>query len=484
VSTPYSEQDVQAIITRVRARLGGTADAAPAHPRIPVDVPETSLGEGLYATIDEAVQAADRAYDRYTALGTGIRTAVIGSIRSAMLANAEHLAKLAHEETGLGRTEDKVRKNILVATRTPGPEDLEPLIETGDAGMMLTEHAPFGIIGSITPTTNPTATIINNTIAILSGGNAVVFNAHPAARRVSAENVRLLNRAVIAAGGPPDLVTAVPDPTIKSAQELMHHPKVRVLLVTGGPGVVREALKTDKRAITAGPGNPPAVVDETADVDRAARDIVAGASFDNNVICTCEKTTIVVKSVADELVRAMGRHGAHVLKEHELRKVERVIFETMGPPGKPGVINRAWIGKSARDIAAAAGVDVDGDPRLLVAVVPNDHNLVWTEQMMPVMPVTATHDVDAAIDLAIRSEHRFRHTASIHSNNVATITKMARSINVSIFIANGPNYAGLGQGGEGFTSFSIASPSGDGMTRPLTFTRERRIAVVGALRIV
>jgi propionaldehyde dehydrogenase len=340
------------------------------------------------------------------------------------------------------------------------------------------------VIGSITPTTNPTATIINNTIAILSGGNAVVFNAHPGARRVSAENIRLLNRAILAGGGPPDLVTGVPEPTIQTAQELMHHPKVRVLLVTGGPAVVREALKTDKRAITAGPGNPPAVVDETADIDRAARDIVAGASFDNNVICTDEKTTIVVRSVSDELVRAMARHGAHVLKEHELRKVERVIFETMGPPGKPGVINRSWVGKNARDIAAAAGVDVDGDPRLLLATVPNDHNLVWTEQMMPVMPVTVVPDVDAAIDLAIRSEHRFRHTASIHSNNVATITRMARSINVSIFIANGPNYAGLGQGGEGFTSFSIASPTGDGMTRPLTFTRERRIAVVGALRIV
>jgi len=481
---PLSDQDVQAIIARVRSRLGGTADAAPLHPRVPVDIPDTSLGEGLFATVDEAVTAADRAYERYTALGTGIRTAVVASIRSVMLANAEHLAKLAHEETGLGRVEDKVRKNILVSTRTPGPEDLEPLIETGDGGMMLTDHAPFGVVGSITPMTNPTATIINNAISILSGGNSVVFNAHPGARRVSAENVRLLNRAILAAGGPADLVTAVPEPTIQTAQELMHHPRVRVLLVTGGPAVVREALKTDKRAITAGPGNPPAVVDETADLDRAARDIVAGASFDNNVICTCEKTTIAVKSIADELVRAMARHGSHILQEHELRKVERVIFETMGPPGKPGVINRAWVGKNARDIATAAGVDVDGDPRLLVAVVPNDHNLVWTEQMMPVMPVTAVADVDAAIDLAIRSEHRFRHTASIHSNNVATITRMARSINVSIFIANGPNYAGLGQGGEGFTSFSIASPSGDGMTRPLTFTRERRIAVVGALRIV
>ncbi len=479
-----SEREVQEIIVRVRSRLGGSADAVPEDPRIPTDLPDAELGEGLYASVDEAVAAAERAYAAYTALGSEIRTSVIASIREAMLREAESLAAMAHEETGLGRTDDKVRKNILVTTRTPGPEDLEPLIETGDDGMMLTEHAPFGVIGSITPTTNPTSTIINNTIAILSGGNSVVYNVHPGARRVSAENIRLLNRAVLAAGGPPDLITGVANPSIESAQELMRHPGIRVLLVTGGPGVVREALKTDKRAVTAGPGNPPAVVDETADIDRAARDIVAGASFDNNIICIDEKTGIAVKSVYDELVRAMGRHGAHVLKEHELRKVERVIFDSMGPPGKPGVINRSWVGKNAASIAAAAGVDVDGDPRLLVAEVPNDHNLVWTEQLMPVFPVTSVPDIDAAIDLAIRSEHRFGHTASIHSTNVSHITRMARSINVSIFIANGPNYAGLGQGGEGFTSMSIASPSGDGMTRPITFTRERRIAVVGALRIV
>jgi aldehyde dehydrogenase len=481
---PYSEDEIQAIIARVRSRLGGTPDRVPIHPHVPVDIPEADLGEGLYATIDEAVDAAEVAQQRYSDAGTELRAAVIASIRRVMLDNAEHLAQMAREETGLGRVEDKVRKNILVATRTPGPEDLEPLIETGDDGMMLTEHAPFGLIGSVTPMTNPNATIINNTIAILSGGNAVVFNVHPNAKRVSAENVRLINRAAMAAGGPPDLVTAIPDPTIESAQALMHHPKVRVLVVTGGPAVVREALKSDKRAITAGPGNPPAVVDETADIERAGRDIVAGASFDNNVICTDEKTVIAVRSIADDLVRAMTRHGAHVLKEHELRKVERVIFDSMGPPSKAGVVNRTWIGKNAAEIAAAAGVDVDGDPRVLLAEVPNDHNLVWTEQMMPVLPFTRVGDVDAAIDLAIRSEHRFRHTASIHSANVRNITRMARSINVSIFIANGPNYAGLGQGGEGFTSFSIASPSGDGMTRPLTFTRERRIAVVGALRIV
>ena len=480
----FSAEEVYETIARVRRRLGGTPEEAPEQPRVPVEVPETELGDGIYATVDQAVAAADRACAEYQRLGSEIRVAVVASIRKAMVGNARRLAVMAHEETGLGRVEDKVRKNLLVATRTPGPEDLEPIIKTGDDGMMLTEMAPMGLVASITPSTNPTATIINNTIAVLSGGNALVFNAHPSAKGVSAECVRVISRAVLEAGGPPDLVTAVARPTIETAQALMHHSLVRVLLVTGGPAVVREALKTDKRAVTAGPGNPPTVVDDTANIEQAARDIIAGASFDNNIICIDEKETIVVRSVADELLRAMGRHGSRVLKEHELRKVERLVFSSLGPPNRPGIINGKWIGKDAGVIAQAAGIEVDGDPRLLVAEVPAEHSLVWTEQMMPVMPVVRVGSIEDAIDLAVRAEHGNRHTASIHSANVSTITRMARTINVSIFIANGPNYAGLGQGGEGFTSFSIASPSGDGMTRPLTFTRERRISVVGALRIV
>jgi acyl-CoA reductase-like NAD-dependent aldehyde dehydrogenase len=391
---------------------------------------------------------------------------------------------MAHAETGLGRADDKVIKNRLVTTRTPGPEDLELEASTGDQGMVATEWAPFGVVASITPTTNPTSTIINNTISIVSAGNALVFNVHPNAKGVSAENIRLLDRAIVAAGGPANLVTGIPEPTIDSAKELMHHPDVRLLLVTGGPGVVAEALKTDKRAVTAGPGNPPAVVDETADVEKAARDIIAGASLDNNIICTDEKTTIVVDSVGDRLVRAMAKAGSYVLKEHELRRLERVIFTELGEPSKPGKINARWIGKNASAILAEIGVRADPTLRLMVAEVPNDHSLVWTEQMMPVMPVTRVPNVERAIDLAVRSEHRFRHTASIHSTNVDAITRMGRAMNCSIFVANGPNYAGLGEGGEGFTSFSIASPTGDGMTRPRTFSRERRVTVVGALRIV
>ena len=417
-------------------------------------------------------------------MGLEKRKELVEGMRAAMLREGERLAYMAAEETGIGRAEDKVVKNRLVTTKTPGPEDLEPHVVTGDAGMMITEYAPYGVIGSVTPTTNPTSTIINNSIAMISAGNAVVFNVHPNASLVSVENIKLLNRAIVAADGPADLITAIPQPTLESARDVMHHPDVRVLLVTGGPGVVKEALKTNKKAITAGPGNPPAVVDQTADVEAAGRDIVRGASFDNNVICTDEKTTIVVDSVADRLAQSMVANGAYRLKEHELKRLERVIFREMGPPNKPGMINPELIGKNAARILSEIGITVDNDVRLVVAEVPREHNLVWTEQMMPVMPVVRVQNVDDAIDLAVRSEHGFRHTASIHSTNVDTITRMARAMNCSIFVANGPNFSGLGEGGEGFTSFSIASPTGEGLSRPRHFARARRVTVVGALRIV
>ncbi len=483
-----SDADIQAIISRVKSRVaaaetgGSVGRSLAAAADVAADGEE--LGEGVYRTVDEAVAAARRAFAVYQGVGLDGRKDIIDAIRVSMRAENERLAYMARQETGLGRADDKVLKNSLVIERTPGPEDLEPRVVTGDRGMMVTEYAPYGVIGAITPTTNPTSTIINNAIAILSAGNAVTFNVHPSARKVSVENVKLLNRAVVGAGGPADLVTCVAVPTLESAQALMQHPDVRVLLVTGGPGVVKEALRTPKKAITAGPGNPPAVVDATADVVKAAKDIVYGASFDNNVICVDEKTTIAIDSIADRLVQHMATSGAYRLKEHELKRLERVIFKERGPANKPGVIDGRFVGKDAAVIANEIGLTLPPETRLLVAEVPVEHNLVWTEQMMPVMPVVRVKDVETAIDLAVRSEHGFRHTASIHSTNVDTITRMARAMNCSIFVANGSNVAGLGAEGEGYTSFSIASPTGEGLTRPRTFSRERRVSVVGALRIV
>ncbi|MEA2057620.1 MAG: aldehyde dehydrogenase family protein [Actinomycetota bacterium] len=483
-----NDREIAAIIDRVKGRVAAVEGGDRSGPALraagELAAMEAKLGDGIHPSIDDAVSAARRAFLRYRDMGLERRRNLVEAMREAMLREGERLGYLARAETGLGRAEDKTLKNYLVTTKTPGPEDLEPEVVTGDRGMMVTEFAPYGVIGSITPTTNPTSTIINNSIAMISAGNAVTFNVHPGAKDVSVENIQILNRAITAAGGPADLITATPNPTLESAKHLMAHPDVPVLLVTGGPGVVREALKMPKKSITAGPGNPPAVVDQTADIAQAGRDIVRGAAFDNNVICVDEKTTIVVDSVADRLVQAMVAAGAYRLKEHELKRLERVIFKEPGPPNKPAVMSPEWIGKDAAKILAEIGVQKDGDVRLIVAEVPKEHNLVWTEQMTPVMPVVRVHDVDAAIDLALRSEHGFRHTASIHSTNVDTITRMARAMNCSIFVANGPNFAGLGEGGEGFSSFSIASPTGEGLTRPRTFSRVRRVTVAGALRIV
>ena len=483
--------EIESIVGRVRSRFGGAAPAVAAAPSAPpkpapaaASAAPGAAQPGIFADIDEAVNAARRAFESFRDQGLDARRKVIDSVRAAMRAAAAELAHAAHRETGLGRAEDKTLKNLLVTEKTLGPEDLEPRAVTGDNGMTVTEFAPFGVVAAITPTTNPTATIINNTIACVSAGNAVVFNPHPYAKRVSVDNVVRINHAIMAAGGPANLICTVPEPTIESAQKLMHHEKVRLLMVTGGPGVVDEALKTKKRAITAGPGNPPVLVDSTADIDLAARGIVQGASFDNNMVCTDEKVTFVCRDRADELLRAMSHCGAYVLKEYQLKQLEKVIFERLGGPREHGRINRKWIGQNAGRILAQIGVPADDELRLIVAEVPQEHSLIWTEQMMPVMPVARVASLEEGIDLSVAAEHGYGHTGSIYSNDVQAITRMAQRMNCSIFVANGPNTAGLGAGGEDFTSFSIATPTGEGLTRPRSFSRIRRLSVVGSLRIV
>ncbi len=434
------------------------------------------------AMVDEAVSKACRAFEEMGECSLALRYRLVEAMREAATMHVKELSIGAVEETGLGRAEDKVKKNLLVIVKTPGPEMLEPRAKSGDNGLMLTERAPHGVIGSIIPTTNPTETVINNAIAMISGGNAVVFNAHPSARKCSNRCVAILNEAIVNAGGPANLLTSVADPTIETAQALMRHPRIALLCVTGGPGVVQAAMLSGKKVIAAGPGNPPAVVDETADIPKAARDIVAGASLDNNVICTSEKETIVVASVADELKRHMIANGCVEVAGQDIERLCDVILESR--KGRRGVINKQWVGKNACQILAQIGIQATPETRLAICEVDREHPLLWTEQLMPVMPVVRVCDVDEAIALGVACEGGRRHTATMHSRNIEKLSKMARLINCSIFIKNGPTFAGLGMGGEGYTSFTIASPTGEGMTSPISFTRERRCTLVDAFRIV
>ncbi|MDH3429144.1 MAG: aldehyde dehydrogenase EutE [Gammaproteobacteria bacterium] len=482
-----SDQQVDIIATRLAERL-----SAPRAANTPIgtvqsaarSAPPEALGEGVFATVDDAVAAAGVAFRELDGMSLEGRQKIIASIRESMLEHAEELARHAQRETGLGRVEHKVVKNRLVTRKTSGTEVLTPQAVTGDRGLTLTEYAPYGVIGAITPTTNPTSTIICNTIAMLSAGNSVVFNVHPNARACSMANVRLLHHAIVRGGGPPNLVSAVAEPTIESAQALMTHKGVRLLAVTGGSGVVRQAMTSGKRAICAGPGNPPVVVDATADLELAGRSIVAGASFDNNIVCVDEKEVIAVESIVDELLQQMKRHGAYLLNEGELHRVERAIFSEQGGPRQRATVTKDLIGKNASEILARAGISSAGDPPLLVARVPNDHPLIWTEQMMPVLPVTSVPDVDRGIELAREAEHGFGHSAGMYSRDIDALSRMARTINTSIFTKNGPFYAGLGEGGEGHCSFTIASPTGEGLTGPVAFSRLRRCVLVDHFRIV
>jgi len=440
--------------------------------------------DGIFTTVDDCVAAARRAFldlDRATLTQRG---ELIAAIRAAMRRDGAELARLAWQETGLGRVEDKVVKNRLVTEKTPGTEALVPEAVTGDHGLTLTEWAPFGVIGSITPTTNPTSTIICNTIGMLAAGNSVVFNVHPGAVACSMATIRSLNRAIAAAGGPPNLVTAVATPTIESAGELMHHRGINLLVVTGGPGVVKAAMASGKRSICAGPGNPPVVVDGTADIAKAARDIVTGAGFDNNIVCVDEKEVFVVDAVADDLLSALQRSDAYLVDGGQLARIEGEIFSELRGPRTHGVLNKAWVGKDAGELLARIGARGGTNARLVIADVPEDHPLVWSEQLMPVLPIVRVPDVERGIVLAREAEHGFGHSAAMHSRDIDALSRMARTINTSIFVKNGPIVAGLGEGGEGPTSFTIASPTGEGMTDAVSFSRRRRCVMVDHFRIV
>ena len=482
-----SDAVVDAIARQVLERLHGqpTQPAPALRPAQSESVARGgALPAGVFRSIDECVAAAKAAFNDFSRIGLERRKVIVAAIRESMLVNAISLARDAHDETGLGRVEDKIIKNRLVTRKTPGPEVLEPRALSGDNGLMIMERAPFGVIASITPTTNPTSTVICNTIGMISAGNTVVFNVHPNAKRVSCRNVGLINEAIVRAGGPANVVTAMAEPTIESAQALMRHKDIRILVVTGGPGVVKAAMGSGKRAICAGPGNPPVVVDETADIDKAGRDVVKGASFDNNVICTDEKEVFVVQDVADRFLKAMSANNAVILTPPQIRGIEKVIFDETRGPRKPGVINRKWIGKNANVILEQIGLRVPDSVRLAVLDVPVDHPLIWTEQLMPVLPVARVRSADEAIDMAIAAEHGFGHTAAMHSMHLGHLSRMAREINCSIFVKNGPLYSGLGEGGEGYSSFSIASPTGEGLTDPRSFSRERRCVLVDHFRIV
>ncbi|HZW34874.1 MAG TPA: aldehyde dehydrogenase family protein [Isosphaeraceae bacterium] len=445
--------------------------------------PARSAGNlGVFATVDDAVRAADAAFQAFRTRPLEERRKAVESIRKVCVDQAEELGRLELEETQIGRLDHKISKLRDAMPKVPGVEYLRTDNDAGDDGLTLTDYVPFGVIGAITPVTHSLPTLAGNAINMLAAGNTVVFNAHPAGARIAAEGVRRFNTVIREAIGLENLVTIIDPPTLESANALFAHRGVRLLVVTGGPAVARAALASNKRAIVAGPGNPPVVVDATACLDNAARSIIAGGAFDNNLLCIGEKQVFAVAQIFDPLMEAMSRFGGFRLSSGQVDALTQAAFQK----GNDGAlhVNKDLIGKDPSVLGQHAGVKVPEGTQLLYAETGAEHPFVGHEQMMPFVPFVRVSNVDRAIALAKESEQGFGHTAMLHSRDTSVMTRMGKIMDCTIFVVNGPCTAGLGMGGAGVLSYSIAGPTGEGVTTPLTFCRQRRTSLIGSMRFV
>ncbi len=443
--------------------------------------PQSTGYRGVFATAEQALQAVQQAQACFRRVGLAKRRAITDAIREAAIEHAQQLAQMAVEETRMGRVSDKVLKHLLVAEKTPGVEALPNAAHIGDDGLTMEEPAPFGTILAITPTTNPTATIINNTISMLAAGNTVYFAPHPRALKTSLACLDIVNEAIEQAGGPPNLVVTAATVDLGVVRDvLMRHPQIALICATGGTAVVDLALTSGKRAIGAAAGNPPVLVDDTADPEKAAKDIIAGHSFDNNLPCTSEKEVIVTAGMAGGLMAAFKQSpAALVLDPAALPRLEKVVLNDKRSGPCPD-----YIGKNANVILRQIGIEAGDDLRTIVVEVDKDHPFVRHELMLPVLAVVRSGNFEEAMDVAVEVEGGLRHSAIIHSANIYHMSEFGKAINTTVFVKNAPSYAGLGFGGEGYTSFTIAGRTGEGMTTARTFTRVRRCTLVGAFSLV
>lgn len=438
---------------------------------------ETAGKHGVFADMNEAIEAAKKAQKVIRSMSMDQREKIISIIRKKIIEQAEIMARMGVQETGMGNVGHKILKHQLVAEKTPGTEDISTQAWSGDRGLTLIEMGPFGVIGAITPCTNPSETILCNSIGMLAGGNTVVFNPHPAAIKTSIYAINLINESSLEAGGPDNVACTVEKPTLETSNIMMKHKDIPLIAATGGPGVVTAVLSSGKRGIGAGAGNPPAVVDETADIRKAAGDIVNGCTFDNNLPCIAEKEVVAVETVIDELIHFMlTEQGCYLASEEEQEKLVATVMTAKG-------LNRRCVGRDAKTLLGMIGVSVPDNIRCIIFEGEKEHPLIATELMMPILGIVRAKDFDDAVDKAVWLENGNRHSAHIHSKNIDHITKYAKAIDTAILVKNGPSYAALGFGGEGYCTFTIASRTGEGLTSAASFTKRRRCVMSDSLCI-
>ncbi len=465
---------IRSVVQEVLAQLGKTPKST---------TPHRDGDLGVFQSVDQAVAAATEGFKKLSQSPLASRAAIIECVRKICDEQAEELGRLEFEETKIGRLDHKIEK-LKIIKLVPGVEFMRTDAVSGDHGLTVTEYAPFGVIGAITPVTHSLPTLAGNIVNMIAGGNTMIVNPHPNGARIACEGVRRFNRAIYKATGLENVVTIIEKPTLETAAEIFAHRGVKLLCVTGGPAVARAAMESRKKAIVAGPGNPPVVVDETACLDNTASSIVKGGAYDNNLLCIGEKEVFAVDEIFDALMDTMSRHGGCRLNALQIDALSKLAFT---PPTKPGDhyhLNRDLVGLDASKLAEMIGLRVPAGTQLLYGETDTNNPFVPEEQMMPFVPFVRCKNFSHGVELALEFEHGFRHTSLIHSRNVRHMTRMGREMDTTLFVKNGPSMAGLGLGGQGYLSFSIATPTGEGVTNPMTFTRQRRCVLVDDLRVI
>ena len=431
---------------------------------------------GVFSSVTQVVHAAKEAFHVYRRVSLRERKQMIQAIREGLYSYNHEFATLACQETGRGKVADKIIKIKLALEETPGPEDLQTHTTQGEGGIVFSEPYPYGVVCAIHPSTNPCETLINNTISILSAGNVAIHCPHPRAMEVSKYITKIINQIIMDKFGICNLVTTVDSCSLSYIKEIMNHPDVELILSTGGSDAARCALSCGKKIISAGPANPTFIVDETADVERAAYCIHKGASCDYNITCTSEKNIVVVQEILPQFRAALECLNVYYVDSiSEMLQLSKLLLT------EDLEVNRQYGGKSADTILKDAGIVTDRSYDLIAVETVRIHPFVTKELLAPLITIVKARDFDYALQIGIEAEQGCHHTAGIHSSNSERLRRAAKAFGTAIFVKNGCSLDGIGICGVGATSFTIANITGEGTVTAKDLVRKRRCVCVETL---
>ncbi len=397
--------------------------------------------------IDDLVQKADKALDEYMKLDQKQVDEITKAMALAGLSAQMKLAKMAVEETGRGVFEDKVTKNIFATEyiyHSIKYDKTVGIIEDNDDESYMEIAEPVGVVAGVTPTTNPTSTVMFKSIICAKTRNPIIFGFHPSAQQCSKEAAIVLRDAAIKAGAPENCIQWIDYPSIDATSHLMNHPKVAMILATGGAGMVHSAYSAGKPALGVGPGNAPCFIEKTAPLHQALTDLMLSKSFDNGMICASEQAAIIEAPIYDEAVEFMKKQGCYFATKEEAKKIEPVVINL-----EKKVVNAAVVGKYAYEIAEMAGISIPKSTKVIcveIEDVGEDYPLS-REKLSPVLAVVKAKDVEDGMK---KSETMLElgglgHTAVIHSKNEDVIQEFGKRMKASRIVVNTPSsFGGIG----------------------------------------